>query len=132
MKWKIYLAIAAVFALGMVSGALLVAQMVESRITAISASSTLELSQRAVSFLDKELRLTDAQEEAVAAVLVEAVQDVEPLRNETRRRAAELITEHAARVEAELDSKQQERFEKLTQTILRRLGLHETVDALPQ
>jgi hypothetical protein len=128
MKIKVYLAIALVFLLGMLSGGLLVAQLAKSRVQTLATSSTEELSQMVLERLERDLGLSQEQSAAVSGILTTAVEEVDPLRAEVRGRSVQILEKYQAQIGGELDAAQRKALEEIVATFKKRSNLGEGLD----
>lgn len=125
---KVYLAIAAIFLLGMLSGGMIVVQIVQSRIDRIASSSTEDVYELFLERMEKKLNLTDPQKEQISAIFQDAAKEMEPLRSELRAKLLMLTKENSPKIQAHLDPKQQETFQEMVNSIMERLNLDESLE----
>lgn len=123
MKLKVYLAIALVFLLGMLSGGLLVAQLAKSRVQTLTAGSTEDISEIVLKVLDRDLELSKEQRETVSAILTEAVEEVDPMRAEMRSRAFKVIDKYQMQIGRGLNAEQRKELEEMVGKIKKRANL---------
>jgi hypothetical protein len=132
-KLKFYVAILLVFALGMFSGALVVAQLAKSNVRGLATSSTEELSQRVLAFLDEDLDLSDEQLESISQIMTAAVDEIDPIRARMRSNALQILQKYHRLISDELNSEQREDFDKTIEQIESRIQAAEgqqTVNAV--
>ena len=123
MKLKVYLTIVLVFLLGLLSGGILVMQYIQSKAETLTRSSTIEVYQLILDRLDKKLDLTDSQHEKISEILEGAAYEIEPLRNEFRSKVLSLLRKNSVKINDELNTEQKEHFEKLVNSIIKKLNL---------
>jgi cell division protein FtsX len=123
MKLKVYLTIVLVFLLGLLSGGILVMQYIQSKAETLTRSSTIEVYQLILDRLDKKLDLTDSQHEKISEILEGAAYEIEPLRNEFRSKVLSLLRKNSVKINDELNTEQKEYFEKLVNSIIKKLNL---------
>jgi len=131
MKRRIYFIFAAVFLLGMVSGALLTVQLGIRQVATLSSTSTEALSAQLLDFLDRRLGLDEDQREEVAAVLDEAEREVAPLRRELRSRSRDILKTYRPRIAEVLDEDQRERFDRMMNRALGSWNVEEPLEERP-
>lgn len=125
MNRKIYLLIAVVFLLGMLSGGLLVTQIVQSRMRTLTANSTRDLYDLMLKRMDSKLDLTHTQMERISVIFEGAAKEIEPLRSELRAKLLELTRSNNMKIQDELDPKQRERYQHMVNSIIEKLPLEE-------
>lgn len=125
MKIKVYLMIALVFLLGMLSGGLILMQCVQSRLENITTSSTTDVHERIFKLLDKKLNLSDPQQAKISEILKEAANEIQPLRTEMRTKFLAFLRENSSKIEGELDAEQQQEFEEIVSGLIESLNLNE-------
>ena len=123
MKLKVYLTIVLVFLLGLLSGGILVMQYIQSKAETLTRSSTIEVYQLILDRLDKKLDLTVSQHEKISEILEGAAYEIEPLRNEFRSKVLSLLRKNSVKINDELNTEQKEHFEKLVNSIIKKLNL---------
>lgn len=71
----------------------------------------------AVDHLEQKLDLSEAQREEVSVILEDAIGEIVPIRNETRRKLAEVLNTHGPRIRSLLDSEQEEAYDQFLQRL---------------
>lgn len=127
MKLKVYLTIVLVFLLGLLSGGILVMQYIQSQAETLTRSSTEEVYQFILERLDKKLDLSESQHEKIAEILEGAAYEIEPLRNEFRSKVLSLLRKNSVKINDELDAEQKENFEKIVNSIIKKLNLEQNL-----
>jgi hypothetical protein len=128
MKLKVYLTIALVFVLGMLCGGLLGVQIAKSRVQTLTTSSTQDLSRMVLEHLDQDLELSEEQREAIAGILGQAVDEVEPMRTETRRRALRILQKYVMQIGEELSADQRRKLDAMVEAFKRRSNLERDLE----
>ena len=98
-------------------------QYIQSKAETLTRSSTIEVYQLILDRLDKKLDLTDSQHEKISEILEGAAYEIEPLRNEFRSKVLSLLRKNSVKINDELNTEQKEYFEKLVNSIIKKLNL---------
>jgi len=123
MKTKIYLLMATLFLSGVICGSLVTFLAIRAEIYSTPTKNSMELSAKALRFLNLRLRLSAEQEAKIEPILMDAQRDISPLRAEMRSHVLALMTAYNPRIEAELTPNQRATFRKFTHKLESNLSL---------
>jgi hypothetical protein len=112
----------------MLSGGLVVMQLAKSRVRSLTSSSTLDLSARVLQELDRQLKLSTGQRDAIAEILAEWVAEVGPLRAEFRGKARTMVQTYRSRIGAQLREPQRDEFERMVEALLETWQLEAAIE----
>ncbi len=116
--WKATLAVLVIFILGTVFGVTLsywFSPGVEAGGLAGGLGARQILTQRLNQRITRNLSLSPQQEQAIAAIIRDAGNQIAEIRNETRPRVQEVIANARKRMRAQLNAQQQEQFDRVLQ-----------------